>query len=168
MNGLSEKLSSSYIPEMAIIVYRCETDRSVYLEQRGIENGKMGAGSPLSKSCITNIISALAEDNDEIEKGFHGVIPKTLLYADTTTGKTKLVWYNPPQKRHMFFVERLGIPEGDIIMRALYILPMEMYCQYLLSKVNIRPIVYTTHHSSMFTVTVKFASVLRRRRSRQD
>ncbi len=47
MNGLSEKLSSSYIPEMAIIVYRCDTDRSVYLEQRGIEKWKDGGREAL-------------------------------------------------------------------------------------------------------------------------
>ena len=115
MNNLTERMSATYTPKMAIIVYQEEEgSHSTYLEQRDIVAGKMGAGRPLSKKCIAEIITALAEDNDEIEKGFHGVIPKTLIYADTTTGHTKLVWYNPPSERNMFFVEALGIPEGKI------------------------------------------------------
>jgi len=114
MNSLTEKFAETYTPKMAIIVYGAEQDRSVYLEQRDIAYGKMGAGRPLTKACITNVIRALTEDNEDIEKGFHGVIPKNLLYADTTTGHTKLVWYNPPQKRKAYFVKDLGIPDGDL------------------------------------------------------
>ncbi len=114
MNSLTEKLASTYNPKMAIIVYEAEQDQSVYLEQRDIAGGKMGAGRPLSKACITDVIRTLAEDDENIDKGFHGIIPGNLLYADTTTGHTKLVWYNPPQKRTAYLVEALGIPDGDL------------------------------------------------------
>lgn len=117
MNNLTERMSATYCPKMALIVYQEEDGgSSTYIEQRDIVAGRMGAGRPLSRKCITEVITALAEDNEEIEKGFHGIIPKTLIYADTTTGRTKLVWYNPPQERNMFFVEALGIPEGRIML----------------------------------------------------
>ncbi len=117
-NGLTNLLKEEYIPEMAIIVYSCSENR-VYLERRDITDGKMGAGKPLSKECITSIIKAIAEDSDELEVGFHGIIPRNLLFADTTTGRTRLVWYNPPMKRRMFFTKSLGIPEGEIMVPGI-------------------------------------------------
>lgn len=113
MNQLTERLSESVSPQMAIIVYS-NNGKDIYLEQRDIENGRMCEGRPLTKKCITEIIQALAEDSKDIEIGYHGVIPKTLLYADTTTGSKKLVWYNPPQERMMYFTQNMGIPDGKV------------------------------------------------------
>lgn len=117
MNKLTSKISARLTPQMAIIVYGYE--QSVYLEQRNIENGKMGAGRPLSKDCISQIVKAIAEDNEEMELGYRGVIPKNLLYADTTSGRTKLVWYNPPMKRMMYFTKSLGIPDGEVYVPGI-------------------------------------------------
>ena len=117
-NGLTGSLKEEHTPEMAIIVYS-GSDQSVYLERRDFVDGRMGAGKPLSKECITAIIKAIAEDSDELEIGFHGIIPRNLLFADTTTGRTRLVWYNPPMKRRMFFTESLGIPEGEVLVPGI-------------------------------------------------
>lgn len=117
-NGLTSSLKEVHTPEMAIIVYS-GSNNSVYLERRDITDGKMGAGKPLSKECITSLIKAIAEDSDEIEIGYHGIIPRNLLFADTTTGRTRLVWYNPPMTRRMFFTENMGIPEGEIMVPGI-------------------------------------------------
>lgn len=117
-NTLTQSMSNRHEPKMAIIVYS-GTNNSVYLEQRDIMSGKMGAGRPLSKKCLTEIIKAIAEDSEDLTIGYHGAIPKNLLYADTTTGRTKLVWYNPPRKRKMYFVESLGIPNGELVMPGI-------------------------------------------------
>lgn len=117
-NRLTQSLSEKHVPQMAIIVYAGNAN-SVYLEQRDIKEGKMGAGRPLSKKCLTGIIQTLAEDSEELTTGYHGIIPKNLLFADTTTGRLKLVWYNPPQKRMMFFTKELGIPDGKILVPGI-------------------------------------------------
>lgn len=111
-------MSSRHEPKMAVIVY-LGNNNSVYLEQRDITLGKMGAGRPLSKKCLTEIINAIAEDSEDLTIGYHGAIPKNLLYADTTTGRTRLVWYNPPRKRRLYFVKSLGIPNGEIAMPGI-------------------------------------------------
>lgn len=103
---------------MAIIVYSCE-GQNTYLERRNIVDGKMGAGTPLTKKCVAEIFKAIAEDSEDLTTGFHGIIPKNLLYADTTTGRTKLVWYNPPMKRKMYFIGNLGIPDGEMIVPGI-------------------------------------------------
>lgn len=117
-NGLTQSLSERHEPKMAIIVYS-GNGNSVYLEQRDINKGKMGAGRPLSKKCLTEIMRTLAEDSKELTIGYHGEIPKNLLFADTTTGRLKLVWYNPPRKRKMYFVNDLGIPNGEVKMPGI-------------------------------------------------
>lgn len=119
MNNLTTTLNNVFSPQMAIIVYSGSDNSGVYLEQRDIVEGKMCAGRPLSKKCITDIIKTIAEDSDNIAIGYHGIIPENLLYADTTTGKFRLVWYNPPQKRKMYFIKELGIPDGEVLMPGI-------------------------------------------------
>lgn len=113
-------MSETYNPKMAIIVYECsESEKGTYLERRDIRKGVMGAGTPLTKKCIIDIMSAIAVDSENSDYGIHGVIPETLLFSDCTPGKIKLVWYNPPQKRHVFFKEDVGIPDGDMNVPGL-------------------------------------------------
>lgn len=114
-NQLTQKLEDTYEPMMAIIVYASQGS-APYLEQRNITDGKMGAGRPLTKKCVTDIFRTIVEDSEDLSEGYHGIIPRNLLYADTTTGRTRLIWYNPPMKRKMYFVGSLGIPEGEIVM----------------------------------------------------
>ena len=42
----------------------------------------------------------------------NGRIPVNLLYADNLLGHAKYSWYNPPQKRVMYFASKLNIPDG--------------------------------------------------------
>lgn len=113
MNKLTRLMNEEYKPKMAMIVYECSDNKvGVYLERRNIINGKMASGVPLTKKCIVNIMNAIAVDNDNFDFGIHGTIPNNLLYADTTPGRTKLVWYNPPQNRQVYFARTLGIPDG--------------------------------------------------------
>lgn len=117
-NQLTQALDEMYDPKMAIVVYT-STNSAPYLERRDIIDGKMGAGKPLTKKCVTEIFRAIVEDSEDLSQGYHGVIPKNLLYADTTTGRTRLIWYNPPMKRRMYFVDSLGIPEGEVVMPGI-------------------------------------------------
>lgn len=97
---------------MAVIVYKSNQSSELYLERRKIVNGTMGAGAPLTKKCIAEISAAIAADDKDITFGLHGIMPPTLLYADTTPGHTKLVWFRPPEARQVYFSETLGIEDG--------------------------------------------------------
>lgn len=121
MNQLTESINRKFKPQMAVVVYSDgNTSNGIYLEQRSIDkNGRMGAGRPLTKKCVTELVKAVAEETKELTIGYHGIIPRNLLCADTTTGRMKLVWYNPPQKRKHYFVKHLGIPDGEIEVPGL-------------------------------------------------
>ena len=77
-NQLTRALDEVYEPKMAIIVYS-STNSAPYLEQRDIINGKMGAGKPMTKKCVTEIFRAIVEDSEDLSQGYHGVIPKNFL-----------------------------------------------------------------------------------------
>lgn len=102
-----------YIPEMALIFYVAAGDTgndSYYVETHRIRNGRMGAGAPISKQCISDIASSFS---CELSITPHGRIPGNLLFADNRLGHQKYIWYNPPRKRHMFFAKQLSIPNGE-------------------------------------------------------
>lgn len=112
MNRITETINSRYEPKMAVIVYQCNQSSELYLERRKIVNGSFGAGAPLTKKCIAEISAAIAADDRDITYGLHGIMPKNLLYADTTPGHTKLVWFRPPEARQAYFSDSLGIDDG--------------------------------------------------------
>jgi PRTRC genetic system protein B len=113
-------LNDVYKPKLALVVYECTAhEEGLYLEKRDIKNGHMGAGVPLTKKCITDIMNTIAIDNDDFDYGVHGIIPQNMLYADTSLGKTKFVWFNPPQERSVCFVPSLGIQDGKMKVPGL-------------------------------------------------
>ena len=83
-----------YVPEMALIFYITENDtgnESYYIETHRIRNGRMGAGAPISKQCISDIASSFS---CELSITPHGRIPENLLFADNRIGFQKYIWYN--------------------------------------------------------------------------
>lgn len=133
MNGLTKMFTCKYEPKMAIILYKAqdEVEQSLYLEKRTISKGKMKAGSPLTQRCIDSIMSSLAKFNDDVDFGLHGKLPKNLLYCDTRAGSFKLVWYNKPEKRTVYFNTQLGIPDGEMnVPGLLYVVENENLAMY--------------------------------------
>lgn len=120
MNKLTKMINDSYQPKMAVVVYECSDPQvGLYLEHRPITNGRMGAGIPLTKKCVASLINAIAIDEHDYEFGLHGEIPANLLYSDSTPGKLKLVWYNPPEQRQLYFASSLGIKDGKMWIPGL-------------------------------------------------
>ena len=102
-----------YIPEMALIFYIADDDagnEKYYIETHRIRNGRMGAGAPVSKQCISDIASSFS---CELSLTPHGRIPENLLFADNRLGHQKYIWHNPPRKRYMYFAKQLSIPNGE-------------------------------------------------------
>lgn len=114
MNQLTEHLTSSLAPAMAVICYQNGND--CYLERRDIINGKMTAGIPLTEKCLSGISEVLSFDSAKI---IHGTIPSYMLYADCRSGREKYVWYRKPEKRRMFFSSKLGIENGELLTPGL-------------------------------------------------
>lgn len=115
MNQLTKEIKTVLRPCAALIAYNTEKDdhnnNGYFLELRMIGNdGKMGEAMPVTYDFMNDIAANYSEAHCGIP---FGQIPVNLLYADVRKGHERYVWYNPPQRRVMFFRESLGIENTE-------------------------------------------------------
>ena len=115
-------------PKAALIAYECETtDYSTprsYLELRPVnEKGRMGAGIPVTYEFMNSLVESYTESMSGIP---HGRIPGNMLLCDPRKGREKYIWYNPPQKRKMYFQSCLHITDGTFnVPGIIYVVEQE-------------------------------------------
>lgn len=114
MNELTNHIQQIMIPKAALIAYECKLDNysrgQNYLELRPInKEGRMGAGIPVTYKFMNTLLESYSEEMSGIP---HGRMPSNMLWCDTRKGREKYIWYNPPQKRQMYFSKSLSIPDG--------------------------------------------------------
>lgn len=122
MGSLSSILNSKLEPTDALVFYKSTlSNGGSYVEHRAIKNGVMGAGAPLEIDVLAKIMKTVdkfAHDTTTMVS-LHGVIPENLLYASASIDSYKMVWYRKPEKRMMYFVDTLGIPNGEMEIPGL-------------------------------------------------
>lgn len=121
MNELTNHIQQIMTPKAVLIAYECKVDSysstQNYLELRPINaQGRMGAGVPVTYEFMNTMLESYAEEMSGIP---HGRMPSNMLWCDSRKGREKYIWYNPPQKRQMYFVKSLGIPEGIFDMPGI-------------------------------------------------
>lgn len=109
------------LPKATLIAYECKLDHysrgQNYLELRPInEQGRMGAGIPVTYEFMNSLLESYTEEMSGVP---HGRIPSNMLWCDSRKGREKYIWYNPPQKRQMYFKKNLGIPDGIFDMPGI-------------------------------------------------
>lgn len=116
-NELTKKLRTLLHPRAALIVYAQEADsynaykNSYFIEVRDIDvNGIMGEGRPVTVEFMNELVKGYSERHSTTP---YGRIPDNLLWCDPRKGSERYIWYNPPQKRMMFFYENLGIENAE-------------------------------------------------------
>ena len=110
-NRLTREITSTIYPKAVLIAYAGDNDRSYFLELRDIdEQGRMSEGRPVTVGFMDELTSAYSGIYDGVPGG---VIPPNLLYCDSRKGCEKYVWYNPPCRRMMYFVEKLNIENAE-------------------------------------------------------
>lgn len=116
-NELTRKLRTLLHPRAALIVYAEENDNhstdddGYFIEVRDIdENGTMGEGRPVTVEFMNELVRGYSESHSVTP---YGRIPSNLLWFDPRKGSVKYIWYNPPQKRMMFFHDILKIESAE-------------------------------------------------------
>ena len=116
-NELTRKLRTLLHPRAALIVYAQENnshsmnDNSYFIEVRNIdESGRMGEGRPVTVEFMNELVRGYSEKHSVTP---YGRIPSNLLWCDPRKGSEKYIWYNPPQRRMMFFKEALKIENAE-------------------------------------------------------
>lgn len=110
-NQLTREIHSVIYPKAVLIAYTTEDSHTYFLELRSIDSdGKMSEGRPVT----VEFMNELVRNYSEVHNGTPcGPVPANLLYCDTRKGNEKYVWYNPPQKRLMYFVDNLNIDNAE-------------------------------------------------------
>ena len=109
--NITDTLDCEYRPEAALVVYKKHgyRDSEYYLETRPVRaDGILGAGKPVSREFIRKIAMSFRADG---EMSPHGTMPRNMLHADPRLGSERFVWWNPPGKRELFFLEGLGLDD---------------------------------------------------------
>ena len=123
MNELTNKLQQVMVPKAALIAYEYRENRygngMHYLELHPInDRGRMEAAMPVTYEFMDSLVESYTDDRRNVP---HGKIPANMLWCDTRKGHERYIWYNPPQKRMMFFKESLQVEN------AKYNLPGVIY-----------------------------------------
>lgn len=114
MNELTNRIQQIMIPKAALIAYKCKegynSKEQTYLELRPInKEGRMGAGVPVTFEFMNTLLESYIGEMSGIP---YGRMPSNMFWCDPRKGHEKYIWYNPPQKRQMYFKEDLGISDG--------------------------------------------------------
>ena len=128
MNELTIQMQQIMHPRAVLVAYECETagysiPRS-YLELRPVnEKGRMGAGIPVTYEFMNSLVESYTESMSGIP---HGRIPGNMLLCDSRKGRERYIWYNPPQKRKMYFQDGLHITNGTFnVPGVIYVVERE-------------------------------------------
>lgn len=116
-NELTRKLRTLLHPKAALIAYTQEQDgynacnNNYFLEIREIdEEGNMGEGRPVTVEFMNELVRGYSERHSATP---YGKMPANLLWCDPRKGSERYIWYNPPQKRMMFFNGSLKIENAE-------------------------------------------------------
>lgn len=121
MNELTNHLQQIMIPRAALIAYEYKLNNysreQHYLELRPInKEGHMAAGIPVTYQFMNTLLESYTEEMNGIP---HGRMPSNMLWCDSRKGREKYIWFNPPQKRQMYFSKSLGIADGVFNMPGI-------------------------------------------------
>lgn len=111
MNKLTSEINALLVPRAALIAYSDKGSTNYFLELHEISNnGKMGEAIPLTYEFMNDIAKNYSESHSGTPSG---ILPESLLYADTRKGREKYIWYNHPGKRMMYFHKDLNIENAE-------------------------------------------------------
>jgi PRTRC genetic system protein B len=117
---LTQSITESYQPEMALVVYKSSSQSNYYLEAHGIDTaGRLHAGRPLRPETISDMVSVFySERRDRIHVS--GIYPENLLHFEALQGgKYRMLWYRPQELRTMFFTKEHKLPSTKMWMPAM-------------------------------------------------
>lgn len=120
MNELTETLTVSLKPVLAVTVYKSDDRKEYYLESHDInDNGHFGAGKPLQQETLQGIVDVFFDDRKNMS-AITGLIPVNLLdYKVRPGGNYKMVWYNPAQVRVIHHAAPLKLTTAKCWVPAL-------------------------------------------------
>ena len=152
IKDLTEDLNTMYYPKSALIFYHNTYKYKTFVEHFDIDtNGRMINAHPLSEIESEKLAKALTT-KEERDKAFlkpKGIIPTNVLHINPSE-KGSLIWYTKEQKRNLFFVDKLGIPNGTAFVPPLLWKATQQRLDIYALKSNRRPTAKTKLYYAPF------------------
>lgn len=122
MKDITQTFGTLYYPVKAFVVYQKGTaEKAFYVEAYDMDkNGCPINAHPLGLRESTQLAGAL-DTSDELTRKFlkpSGLLPKNVLHLNPEHDGSA-IWYTPSQKVSLFFVESLGITNGEAFVPPL-------------------------------------------------
>ncbi len=129
MENITHQFNDCYLPEKALLIYRCHADRqdggnteeSIYVESYDIgKNGKPINAHPLTQKEMISL-STLFQSSKELNRGFlksKALIPTHVLQLNPQ-GEGSVCWYTTARKATLLFTASLGIASGEAGVPAM-------------------------------------------------
>jgi len=122
ITDITRSFGTMYIPKSALVVYQTEGHQpQTYIEHFDMdENGSLINAHPLTVKegqALAKALNTEKEENTAFLKP-KGIIPTNVLHLNPSENGS-VVWYTKSQIRPMFFIESLGIPNGQAQVPAM-------------------------------------------------
>ncbi len=114
-NNITDTLGNMYYPFSALVVYKTKSvDKETYVEHFDMDvNGNAINAHPLTVREAQVLSKSLNTKELKNNACFvpKGILPTTILKVNPSDNG-HVIWYTKPQKRRLFFTEKLEIPNG--------------------------------------------------------
>lgn len=116
INDITQDFGTLYHPKSALVFYETKgSNTDVYVEHFDMDKN----GNPINAHPLTvkeaNVLAKALNTEQEKNKAFlksNGILPTNVLHINPNADKGAVIWYTKTQKRQMYFVDSLQIPNG--------------------------------------------------------
>lgn len=123
ITDITQDFGTLYHPKSALVFYESNTlDKEVYVEHFDMDkNGAPINAHPLTEREAEALSKALATEKQKqtafLQSG--GILPTNILHINPKSEKNAVIWHTKPQKRPLYFIESLGISNGQAFVPAM-------------------------------------------------
>ncbi len=159
-NERTELMLSTFVPQLAITVYKSKLKEEYYLESHNVnEQGAILEGKPLLQETMQGIVDVFFDERRNMQN-IKGILPDNLLsFEPLPGGYYKMIWHRPAELRVMHFVKELKLPTAKTWVPAMvYVAHTKGLFVYAL-KSNSRPKEATRLYRAPFFNVNDFGSV---------
>ncbi|MBA4153690.1 PRTRC system protein B [Flavobacterium sp.] len=113
---ITDHFGTLYHPKSALVFYEAKgTETYMYVEHFDMDSN----GTPINAHPLTvkeaNVLAKALQTDEEKNQAFlkpKGILPTNILHFNPNVEKGTVLWYTKAQKRQLYFVDSLGIPNG--------------------------------------------------------
>ncbi len=153
MEDITQQLGTNYYPYSALVFYKSDENYdNFYVEHFDMaKNGIPINAHPLTLEESKQLSKMLNIEQEQKNTCFipNGLLPNTILHLNPTDNG-QVIWYNKPQKRQLYFIENLGIPNGMAYMPTLIFKATKTGLSVYALKSNRRPTMHTKLYYAPF------------------